>query len=134
PIEATMNTLSLGQVQNGAMAHIDELAASADGIIVLGRTIAHPENKEGIASGLLKMVTVGLGKQIGAQVAHSHGLWDSVRLVPELTLAKSKILFGVSVVENAYRQPVMIEVVPSSYEAFRDADRRLLEASKPYAA
>ena len=31
PIEATMNTLSLGQVQNGAMAHIDELAAS-DGV------------------------------------------------------------------------------------------------------
>jgi hypothetical protein len=134
PVEATMHTMSLGRVQNGAAAHLDELAAAADGIIVLGRTMAHPENKEGIASGLLKMVTVGLGKQIGAQEAHSHGLWDSVKFVPELTMARSKILFGVSVVENAYRQPAIIEVVPSTYEAFRDADIRLLEASKPYAA
>src|SRR5437763_16210720 len=44
------------------------------------------------------------------------------------------MLFGVSVVENAYRQPVIIEVVPGSYEAFRDADVRLLEASRPHAA
>ena len=37
------------------------------------------------------MVTVGLGKQAGAQEAHSHGLWESVREVPELTMAKAKI-------------------------------------------
>jgi hypothetical protein len=133
-VRATMHTRALGTSDNGAIAHLDDIAAEADGIIVLGRTKTHPENREGIASGLLKMVTVGLGKQIGAQEAHSHGLWDSVKNVPQVTMAKSKILFGVAVVENAFRQPVVIEVVPPVYEAFKDADRRLLETSKKHFA
>jgi len=70
PIRATMDTLELGASDSGAVAHLDKLAAVADGIIVLGRVIAHPQNKTGVASGLLKMVTAGLGKQIGAQQAH----------------------------------------------------------------
>jgi hypothetical protein len=131
PIKATMETVTLEAAKNGAAAHLDRIAAEADGIIVLGRVKTHPENAEGLASGLLKMVTVGLGKQIGAQEAHRHGLWDSVREVPRVTMGRAKTLCGVAVVENAYRQPVCIEIVPPTYEAFRDADRRLLlEAQK----
>ena len=134
PVRATMDTLELGRSKSGAVAHLDKFAAVADGIIVLGGVKAHPENKVGIASGLLKMTTVGLGKQLGAQQAHSHGLWDSVKAVPRITLARSKVLFGVGVVENAYRQPAIIEVAPASYDAFRELDERLLKASNPYAA
>jgi hypothetical protein len=134
PVRATMETLELGRSKSGATAHLDKFAAGADGIIILGGVKAHPENKTGIASGLLKMTTVGLGKQIGAQQAHSHGLWDSVKAVPRLTLARSKVLFGVASVENAYRQPAIIEVAPGTYDAFRELDERLLKASVPYAA
>jgi hypothetical protein len=134
PVRATMDTLDLGRSKTGAVAHLDKFAAVADGIIVLGGVKAHPENKVGIASGLLKMTTVGLGKQVGAQQAHSHGLWDSVKAVPRITLARSKVLFGVAIVENAYRQPAIIEVAPGNYDAFRDMDVRLLKASVPYAA
>src|SRR4051812_20478062 len=67
PIEATMRTIPLGRSESGAVAHLDEAVAAADGVIVLGRVKTHPENAEGVASGLLKMTTVGLGKQIGAQ-------------------------------------------------------------------
>jgi len=134
PVMATMDTLNFGVSKSGAAVHVDKLAVVADGIIVLGRVKTHPENTEGVASGLLKMVTVGLGKQIGAQEAHSHGLWESVSAVPRLTLAKTKILFGVAVVENACRQPVFVEIVPGNYEAFREADERLLKAAKPHVA
>src|ERR1051326_297526 len=134
PVKATMDTLELGRAKTGAAAHLDRIASEADGIIVLGRVITHPETTTGIASGLLKMVTVGLGKQIGAQEAHSHGLWPSVEQVPEITLPKSRIILGVAVVENAFRQPAIIEGVPANYEAFRETDRRLLEAAKPHFA
>jgi hypothetical protein len=134
PVQATMNTHALGTSETGAIAHLDDIAAQADGIIVLGRTKTHPENAAGVASGLLKMVTVGLGKQAGAQEAHTHGLWESVKAVPQLTMAKAKILFGVAVVENAFRQPVIIEIVPPVYDAFKDSDERLLEAAKPHVA
>src|SRR5436305_8327656 len=134
PIRATMDTQELGPAENGAVAHLDRFAAEADGIIVLGRTKTHPESVGELASGLLKMCTVGLGKQVGAHEAHSHKLWDSVRAVPKVQLAKSKILCGVAVVENGYRRPCAIEVVPPSYEAFLESDMRLLRLAKTHLA
>ncbi len=130
PIRATMDTFALGEAKNGAVAHLDRFAGDADGIIVLGRTRTHPESGQKLASGLLKMVVVGLGKQRGAQEAHSHKLWDSVRQVPQISMAKSRILFGVAVVENAYRQPMVIHVVEPKYEAFRKSDEQLLEIAR----
>jgi len=134
PIRATMDTVSLGTSASGAIAHLDRLAADADGIIVLGRTKTHPESVGELASGLLKMCTIGLGKQAGAQSAHNHNLWDSVRAVPKLQIAKSKVLFGVAVVENGYRQPCAIEVVEPTYDAFLEADMRLLKLAKQHLA
>jgi hypothetical protein len=134
PIRATMETHNLGASESGAEAHLDRFAAEADGIIVLGRTKTHPESAGELASGLLKMSTVGLGKQAGAQQAHSHVLWDSVRAVPKLQLAKAKVLAGVAVVENGYRQPCAIEVVPPVYDAFLEADMRLVRVAKTYLA
>jgi hypothetical protein len=134
PIHATMETHELGAYENGAMAHLDRFAAEADGIIVLGRTKTHPESAAELASGLLKMCTVGLGKQTGAHQAHSHGLWKSVRAVPKVQLAKSKILCGVAVVENGYRHPCAIEIVAPSYDAFLEADMRLLRLAKQHFA
>lgn len=134
PIRATMSTQALGAAATGAIAHLDEVAAQAEGIIVLARIKTHPENASGVASGLLKMVTVGLGKQHGAQQAHTNGLWESVKAVPKLTLATAKILAGVAIVENGFQQPVHIEVVAPSYEAFAEADRRLLDVARPHVA
>jgi len=134
PVRATMETCVLGTAENGAIAHLDRLAAEADGIIVLGRTKTHPESAGELASGLLKMCTIGLGKQKGAQEAHSHELWPSVRAVPRLQIAKAKILCGVAVVENGYRQPCAIEAVAPTYEAFLEADMRLLRLAKQHLA
>lgn len=135
PIRATMDTLPLGTADNGAVAHLDSLAAAADGIILLGRAKTHPEDTgDELASGLLKMATIGLGKQRGAQQAHNHGLWDSVRAVPKLQLARAPIMCGVAMVENGYREPAAIEVVPATYDAFLDADRRLLKLARQHLA
>jgi hypothetical protein len=134
PVQATMDTIALQPASNGAVAHLDKLADQADGIIVLGRTKTHPESAEGLASGLLKMVVVGLGKQAGAQQAHNHGLWQSVREVPRVTMAHARILFGVAVVENGYRQPLNIEVVEPAYDAFLESDQRLLHLAKEHVA
>ena len=133
-IVSSMETVCLGVSKSGAKAHIDKTALNCDGIIILGRIKTHPENTEGIASGLLKMTAVGLGKQAGAQESHSHGLWESVKEVPRLTLAGARVLCGVAVVENAHRQPFAIEVVPGTYEDFRRADEDLLFVSRDHFA
>jgi len=134
PIHATMETVEVGVSESGAVAHVDKNAFDADGIIVLGRVKTHPESVGTLASGLLKMCTIGLGKQIGAQQAHGHGLWPSVVAVPKLQLAHARILGGVAVVENGYRQPCAIEVVEPTYDAFLEADVRLLRVAKSHLA
>ena len=76
------------------------------------------------------MCTVGLGKQAGAHQAHSHGFWESVRAVPKLQLAQAKILCGVAVVENGYPAAVRDRSRPATYDAFLEADMRLLRIAK----
>jgi hypothetical protein len=133
-VRATMETVPLGASESGAIAHVDAFAWNADGIIVIGRVKTHPESAARLASGLLKMCTVGLGKQRGAQEAHSHGLWQSVGAVPRVQLARARVLCGIAVVENGHRRPVAIEVVAPTYEAFLEADVRLLRLAKEHLA
>jgi hypothetical protein len=133
PIDARMETVVLGKGSNGYEAHYAVSAREADGVIILARTTVHPnlkagEKTDGVASGLLKMTMVGLGKQHGAQSAHHHGLADSILQIPELQLKRGNIIAGVSIVENAHRQPHTIEVVPP--EEFKASDQRMLKLAQ----
>jgi hypothetical protein len=132
PIRATMETVCLGRAENGAEVHYDKLAYEADATIVLGRCKTHPTLHEGSGSGVLKMLTIGVGKQRGAQEAHHHGLKESVQVVPKVALAKGNVVLGVNVVENGYRQPYAIDVVEP--DDFWDADRRGLDLARPHVA
>lgn len=132
-IDARMDTVVLGTGQNGYEAHYALAAQEADAVVVLARTAVHPnlkagEHSEGVASGLLKMVMIGLGKQAGAQSAHHHGLAESILEVPDLQLKRSNIVAGVSVVENAYRRPYHIEVVAP--DDFLASDQRQLRVAR----
>jgi hypothetical protein len=133
PIDARMETVVLGTGHNGYEAHYAISAKEADGIIVLARTTVHPnlkagEQSEGVASGLLKMTMIGLGKQQGAQSAHHHGLAQSVLQVPDLQLKHGNVIAGVSMVENAYREPYRVEAVPP--EEFKASDQRQLKLAQ----
>ena len=52
PIEATMDTVELGRVPDGPMAHLDANAAAADGIIAINRVKAHTDFQGEIESGV----------------------------------------------------------------------------------
>jgi len=133
PIDARMETVILGTGYNGYEAHYAIAAREANAVIVLGRTTVHPnlkagEKSDGIASGLLKMTMVGLGKQKGAQSAHHHGLAESVLQIPDLQLKQANIVAGVSIIENAYREPYYMEVVPP--QEFKASDQRQLKLAQ----
>jgi hypothetical protein len=133
PIDARMETVVLGKGYNGYEAHYAGAAKEADAIIVLGRTTVHPnlkagEKSDGVASGLLKMTMIGLGKQKGAESAHHSGLAASILQVPDLQLKLSNIIAGISIVENAHREPYHIEVVPPA--EFKISDQRQLKLAQ----
>jgi len=128
PIECTMETALLGTTDDGVEVHFNKAANDADASIIISQESVHPVLTEGIASGLMKMITIGCGSRIGAAWAHSHGLAEQVRKIPKVAIPNSNIVAGVAVVQNSLEKPHTIEVVPP--DKFEEADERLLLLQK----
>lgn len=107
PIISSMETKVIGQTAEGHVVQIDRHAAEADGIIVINRIKPHPVFVAPYESGLMKMMTIGLGKQKQAEVVHQMGFENFHHLIPlfgNAVLDHANILFGLAIIENAYDQ------------------------------
>lgn len=125
PIHASMETVQVGVSPEGHEVHIDKNAYGADGIILINKIKPHTAFRGPHESGLMKMMTIGLGKQHGASLCHQAGFKNMGRLVPmfaHVILENCKILFGVAIVENAYSRTCVIEAVPRENIPKRDAE------------
>ncbi len=131
-IRSTMDTVELGHVDGGPMAHLDRNAAGADGILVINRVKAHTDFKGEVESGLAKITAIGLGKQRGAEGIHLYGpanLGTWIPLVARRIIDTGKVLGGIAIVENAHDRAARIELVePEGIGG--DVERRLLEEAK----
>lgn len=76
PILATMETEIIGETELGTPVFIDKNAFAADGVIVVNRIKKHTEHNSITESGLLKMMTIGMGKRDMAAYVHNRGVWD----------------------------------------------------------
>jgi len=102
-----METVVIGTTAEGHQVRIDKNAASADGIIVAGRVKPHTDFRGPYESGLMKMMTIGLGKREGADIFHDAGFAHIPRLIPlfgRCILKNAKIALGFAILENAYGQ------------------------------
>ncbi len=105
PIRATMDVVELTQLYDGSPVCMDKYAAAADGIVVVNRVKPHTGFRGRYESGLFKMMTVGLGKQKGAEITHGRGrlrMGETIELCGNAYLTHAKILFGVATVENSF--------------------------------
>jgi hypothetical protein len=130
PIKATMEVVQLGTTPMGVPVFIDRHAFESDGIIVIHRVKPHRLIMGPHQSGLLKMLTIGLGKLKGAATVHSFG-WENfdqnIPQVASLVLQKAPIILGLALVENAFAKTAIIEAVKP--EDFIERDATLLQAA-----
>src|SRR5262249_43808803 len=84
PVRCEIGTEVLGTNAFGLPIHFNRLALRADGIVLLNRVKPHTSFKGTYESGLLKMLTIGLGQREGAAQVHKLGLPGLVRLLPEV--------------------------------------------------
>lgn len=127
PIKATMEVVEIGRLDNGLPVYIDKYAHGADGIVVINRVKPHTAFRGANESGMVKMITIGLGKQRGAESCHAYSfkyMYEHIVAMTKLTLAKTPVLFGVGTVENAYDQ--VAKVVAVAPDALIETDSRLL--------
>jgi hypothetical protein len=125
PIKASMETKVIGYTQEGDPVQIDRYASEADAVILINRVKPHTAFTGPYESGLMKMMTIGMGKHKGAEVCHRRGFGEMHRLVPmyaNVILKNTPIAFGVAIVENAYKDTCLIEAIPAEQIPSREPE------------
>lgn len=131
PIVSSMETVCLGETAHGLPVYIDKNAAGADWIVPIGRVKPHTEFHGRHESGLFKMMTIGCGKQRGADICHGRGYGEIERNIVEIAevmMEKRSVLFGMAIVEDAFHGTFRLEAVPP--ERFEEEDAILLAQAK----
>lgn len=129
-IRSSMEVVEIGRLPNGLPILMDAIAMSADGIAVINRIKPHTSFSGPVESGLAKMLTIGLGKQKGADGAHQLGFGTMAANVVDMAaykIAHTPILFGLATVENAYDRIRRVEAVPAA-DILRRESELLIEA------
>lgn len=130
PILSSMETVVIGHAEDFDV-RIDKNAAEADGIVVLNRVKAHTSFQGPYESGLMKMMTIGMGKQRGAYICHSKGddfMSHRISLIGNEVIKKANVVAGVALLENAFDDTYKVVVLPA--EQIPAAEPKLLEEAK----
>ncbi len=127
-IRSSMDTVQIGEVDGRIPVFVDRHAHDeADVIVPINRVKPHTDFSGPVESGLLKMISIGLGKQRGADAFHREGFATFAELIPavaEFTLAHENIPFGLALVENGYARLRRIEAVPATGMFARERELR----------
>lgn len=113
-IRSSMEVVELGVSDTGRTVYFDKNAYESDGIIVSCRLKPHNAFRGSVESGPCKMMTVGLGKQKGAEQVHGDGMDRIAMNIPSMAkvvLEKAPILFAIPCLENAYDETYRIEAI-----------------------
>lgn len=134
PIRATMDTVEVGHTAEGLPVYLDAFAATADAIVFVNAIRPHVAFRGSHESGLMKMIAIGLGKQLGANVCHEHGfgrMAEVVAAMARVTLGAVDVAFAVGIVENAFGEACELAVLRG--DEIDAAEPALLERARALA-
>ncbi|MEH7117939.1 lactate racemase domain-containing protein [Neobacillus vireti] len=113
-IRSSMEVVKVGELPNGLPIYVDQFASKADGIVVINRIKPHTAFRGPVESGIMKMISIGLGKQKGAEACHQMGfkyMAENVPAMAKVIMEKTPFLFGVATIENAFDKVAVLEVL-----------------------
>jgi hypothetical protein len=132
PIETSMEVRKIGTAVDDLDVVFSVPALDADGVIVINRIKPHTDFRGRLGSGILKMLTIGCGKQVGAANAHrAAALFGHEVVILEFSkviLRTVPVLCGVAIVEDQLHQTAEIEVMPPN--VILREESRLLEKAR----
>ena len=112
-IVSNMETSVVGYT-DGIPIMLSTDALKADAVLPIARIKPHTAFHGRVESGLVKMLTIGLGKHAGAQSIHSSGfnLFPQILIEAFKTiLGKITVLCGIGVVEDSLGQIILLEYI-----------------------
>ncbi len=131
PVMASMDVSLLGSTDDGVKVYFSSEALKADGILLVNRIKPHTDFSGKIGSGILKMLSIGLGKQMGAGACHTafalRGHEQVIRKVASFTLQRAPMLGGLAILEDQFHETAKIvalgkgEIVEGEEQLFAEA-------------
>jgi hypothetical protein len=133
PVRATMDVIPKGEL-DGIPLFIDRLAHEADGIVLINRVKPHTNFVGPTESGLIKMIAIGMGNQIGAEHYHRLSMvrdqYTIISSAGKELLKRCRVLFGVCLVENQEHETAVLKMVlPDEIEVM---ETELLKKARAY--
>jgi hypothetical protein len=113
-IKSTMKPELIHEFEDGLKVYCDINAYHADAIIPVNRIKLHTCFTGAYESGLMKMMAIGFGKQIGAYSYHQNGFkgFDKkIERIGKIFLEKMNVIMGVGIIENPFEQVYKIPVL-----------------------
>jgi hypothetical protein len=132
-VRSSMDVIELDRGDLPFGLFMDRAASEADGILLVNRIKPHTDFRGAYESGLAKMSSIGLGKERQALAIHrfgATGLRDGIPRAAARVLATGKIIGGLGLVENAYDETMVVELVPAG--AILSREPELLEIARAH--
>lgn len=134
PVVSRAEVVSLGRTGEGIEVFMDAAAHGADAVMIVARVKWHTNFEGRLESGLMKMMSIGLGKFAGAHDYHAHaqrlGLEHVIRTVGRYVLQSGKMIGGLAVLEDAHHGTAGLEAVAP--EAMEERDEHNLALVKSW--
>ena len=114
PVRSSMDVVELAQGDCPNPVFMDKNAYESDGVILINRIKPHTDYHGKYESGLVKMAVIGLGNEKQASAIHSYGIYGLSKLIlltAEQIFSTGKILGGIALVENAYDDTMIVNVL-----------------------
>jgi len=103
-IKSEATGVHIGESEEGIPVYVDQNALNADHVILINRIKPHTKFKGPVESGILKMLSVGMGKVAGATILHRQavksGFPEVIHLVAQKVVEILPFLFGIGIIEG----------------------------------
>ena len=112
PIKADTDVIKLGATEGGIDVYTDKNAYEADMTILVNRIKPHTEFTGAYESGICKLSTIGLGRQVGCTSLHKGGTLNFNTIIPQaakVVFEKSNVGFAIGIIENSFDKVRIIE-------------------------
>lgn len=131
PVKTDMDVVQVGTNSWGEPVWWDKNAALADAVVLLARVKPHTDFRGKFESGVVKMLSIGLGKQVGAAQHHRWGVRGIRDMIPEsakVIVEKTPFVGALAILENANEETARLQAVDRD-EVF-EVEPKLLEESR----
>jgi hypothetical protein len=136
PVICSDEVVRLGETEKplaGLPVYVAREAAEADGVLVVNRVKPHTSFHGPYESGLMKMLTVGMGRARGASMVHRLGWRSMVGAIESIggaVLEQLPVIGGVALVENAREETAVVRGLPKA--EIREGETALLEEARSF--